>query len=262
MLLGLSRYPHALVVCASAAESALKAVLSSPSESRDKWDRLIKDAQKLYPELRRFSWIDLRNFWYARNRIAHFGFSPRDDDEAAMLLLKTGFPFLMDCYRRFFDFDLELGLDPRIARQLTIATEAFSQVPEPRYSYCLRVLGYLIQWIDKHSRLTDWEVRLGLADEVGAKGDVIRETKRELERLFGCPWAFDCPVCSEPEAFICELDEDQLGAGRVHLQRAMCVNCELKLSGSLTFLTDALCQGQVAEQRVRILNEYGISPDS
>ena len=110
LMTALGRFPHALVAAASSAESAMKAALNLPPEDRIHAKPLYAQARTNYPALLSFDDDDLETFRNTRNRIAHYGFSPHDDEATATLLLKTGLPFLIACNKEFFDFDLVDGL--------------------------------------------------------------------------------------------------------------------------------------------------------
>src|SRR5262245_47109179 len=94
LMVAVGRFPHALVTAASSVESAMKAVLRLPPEDRINAAPLYKQALASYSALSSFHDHDLETFRNTRNRIAHYGFSPHDDEVTAALLLKTGLPFL------------------------------------------------------------------------------------------------------------------------------------------------------------------------
>jgi hypothetical protein len=48
----------------------------------------------------------LKDLRETRNRIIHYGFSPRDDKECGRLLVETGLPFVTALYRELFGFHL------------------------------------------------------------------------------------------------------------------------------------------------------------
>ena len=109
-MIALGRFPHPLVTCASSVESAMKSVLNMPPEQFMNAEKLFAQVEIAYPALRTFDAGTLDAFRFARNRIGHYGFSPRDDEETGTLLLQIGLPFLSACYREFFNFDLLSGL--------------------------------------------------------------------------------------------------------------------------------------------------------
>src|ERR1019366_4879138 len=98
-LIGMHRYPSALVSCGTAWESVMKAKLAIPPEDRIMAAELLKKTRSRFVALNVFDGDALRAFRDARNRVVHYGFSPKDDEECAVLLLKVGFPFLSLLYR-------------------------------------------------------------------------------------------------------------------------------------------------------------------
>ncbi len=106
-LIGLKRFPSALISCATAWESAIKAKLSIPPEDRVSLEQLLDTIIEVHSRLNGYDTTTLDDFRRTRNRLIHYGFSPKDDEKCAALLLKTGLPFLKDCYHEFFDFYLD-----------------------------------------------------------------------------------------------------------------------------------------------------------
>ena len=164
MLVALDRFPHALVTCASAIESSMKSVLVYPPENRIPAARLYAKVRKRYPGLESFDERDLEDFRLKRNEIAHYGFSPRDDEPTATLLLKTGFPFLTACYSEFFGFDLVDGLAIEFGDNFKIALNVYNaltvykktkEIPEPRFSRCFSAFSHLIRWSLRQSIMAE-----------------------------------------------------------------------------------------------------------
>jgi hypothetical protein len=232
-LVALRRYPHALMACASAIESAIKAAFKKGPRDRRRLEELLSEAQNTYPGLRAFPKDDLDSFRKTRNRVIHYGFSPKDDEETAGLLLGVGFRFLDQCYREFFGFTLREGLFPAHYEQLTIALEVYDKaknISDLDHTYCFQAFGHLIRWLMKDNFMAYWEFNSAQsADEYGKKFRSCKEHKSELEGAFGLAWEFDCPICSEVETFVCELDDDQIDNGVVSIKRAMCVNCQFAI---------------------------------
>lgn len=262
-LISLERYPHAFTACVFSIESALKAAFAQPARGGDSLQKLLEKARGQSPRLGSFSKDSLDALRQTRNRIVHYGFSPKDDRLTVALLLSTGIPFLRDCYDGFFDFVLDDALLIEFGDHLRIAGEVFERVkmrPDLDPVYCLRALGHLLRWSVKDSLMSQWEADAArIADEDGAKFNTIQRQKEKVERLFDPSWAFDCPVCNGFETFVCELVADDLDRKQISLLRAACVECGLAISRGCPFLADALCREQVAEKRDQILNDYGVS---
>lgn len=261
-LVALHRFPHALVTCATAIESAMKAALNIGPEEFVKAENLYAMACRRFPELRSFAEDDLKIFRYKRNDVVHHGFSFRDEEETATLLLKTGYPFLSACYREFFDFSLRDGLIIELGEQLDIALSVYAKTKDTqgfRHSSSFCVFSHLIRWSIRQSLMPEWENDAARhADEVGTKFDYCEKRKKEIERALQTTWTFDCPVCDEIETFVCELDEEQLDGHVISLKRGVCANCELIIPSGDSFLANALCRDQIEESRVKILLDFGI----
>jgi hypothetical protein len=261
-MIALGRFPHALVTCASSVESAMKSVLNVPPEQFMNAEKLFAQAASAYPALRTFDSGALDTFRFTRNRIVHYGFSPRDDEETATLLLKIGLPFLSACYREFFIFDLLNGLVVEFGEQLRIALEVYQRtqdIPDIRYSFCFSAFAHLIRWSVRQSLMADWENDASVrADEIGAKFESCERKKNALERVFGAAWFFDCPICHDIGTFVCELDKDRLDDRAVVLKRVACASCGL-IVRNIPFLPDILVGDQVARKHTEILREFGIT---
>jgi hypothetical protein len=204
----------------------------------------------------------LDEFRFTRNRIVHYGFSPRDDETTAILLLKTGLPFLEACYREFFGFDLHSGLARVFAEQLAITLRVYQRaknLQEARFSFCFSAFSHLIRWSVRESLMANWEIDAAeRADITGAKFDNCHREKKDLELVFGAAWSFDCPICRDIETFVCQLDEDRLDQRAVIIKRAACANCGLVVAG-IPFLANELIDEEIAKKRAEILRNFGIA---
>jgi hypothetical protein len=262
-LIALGRFPHALVTCGSAIESAMKSVLAIDSEKFINADKLYKTASSRYSALSAFDLSELETFRFSRNRIVHYGFSPRDDEETARLLLRTGYPFLMACYKEFFGFDLVDGLLVEFGEQFNIALDVYTKakdLPQLNVSYCFRAFGHLVRWSIRQSLMPGWENDASIhADENGLKFDHCEKQKWKLGMTFRASWNFDCPICDDISTFVCELDEDCLDDHVISLKRGACPSCSLVVPHGCPYLVDALCREQIAAKRDEILQGYGIT---
>jgi hypothetical protein len=262
----MGRFPHALVSCASAHESALKSAPSLwPSDSLPLvklYDRVVA----LHPGLAMFDEGELTAFRKARNTYVHKGFAFDDDAAAAELLLKIGLPYLRACYDALFGFDLLDCLIVEYGEQLRIALNVYQRarnIPDLDFGYCFSAFGHLIQWSAGQSQLVSWERDASIhADETGTRFEKCKRQRRELELTFGAAWFFDCPICCESEMLVGELDETCLGVGKVALKRAACPSCRLVVREKNPCLADALCHTQLAEEQEKILREFGITSGS
>jgi hypothetical protein len=220
-------------------------------------------AVALHPSLAKFGTADLGAFRKARNKYVHEGFTDDDNAIAAELLLKIGFPFLRACYDEFHGFDFVDNLMVEFGEQLRISLDVYQMARNIQglsLGYCFSAFGHLIQWSAGQSQLAGWEYdAFTYADNTGEKYESCSRQRGELERIFDAAWFFDCPICDEVEMLVCELDEISLDVGKVALKRAACPSCRLIVRENSPFLSDALCQTQLAKEQGTILREFGIT---
>ncbi len=271
LLVAIRRYPHALVACGSAIESAIKAAIGAGPDDYFNFKELIKKARQLSPSFTSLTDEELKDFREKRNEIIHYGFIPKDDEIAADFLLKTSYPLIEQCYEAFFQFPLQGkgdvygGLLPDLARHLNVARKVYIKAKEEKefdLTYCFISFAHNIRWGIQHWMMSDWQNDL-LHSEKGIGRDSWEHQHKKKEELswktFDNSWHFDCPVCGEPDSFICELDYIRLVKGEVSLKRGVCVNCSLEIPMNCPFLADELCVEQITEARPKILKDYGIA---
>jgi len=267
LLIAIDRFPHALVSCVSAIESALKAAFNTGQDRTWTLWKLLDKAQKEFPPHADFGKADLKEFRDKRNEIIHYGFSPKDDDRSAVLLLKTGYRLIEQCYQTFFQFPLKRkgekhgGLLPDLDRHLNISRKVYLKAKNEtdlNLTYCFISFAHHIRWKTQHWSMSDWQLELLQSEE--ESGETAWDFKRKQKTELGLEplWDFDCPVCNEPESFVCKLDEDELDEGKIRLKRGICVNCNLTIPKNCPFLADELCEDQLDKARPKILKEYGI----
>lgn len=259
LLIASKRFPHALVNCASAAESALKGVPGFGGGRSENAEKLYRRAMAALPP---GEMGDVHAFRQARNQYVHQGFASGANEVAAKLLLETGIPFLQACYAHFYQFDLMGSLEEELGTQLRLALDVFQlsrNIARQTFSYCFSAFGHLIRWSARQADMASWEQEVSIhADETGEKDEICRREAEDLEHLFGTSWKFDCPICRGFEIFVCELDETSLNAGAIVLDRAACPSCRFMVRKDSPFLAGALCHTQVAAESATILREYGI----
>lgn len=262
-MISLNRFPHALTSCASSVESAMKSALNKSVNDYINATDLYNEAIENFPNLSTFHWKELQYFRNTRNRIVHFGYSPKDDEETAIQLLKTGLPFLSKCYQEFFEFDLMNALIIEFSKHLNFALEAFKRTrvfESSSIKYYFSSFAHLIRWngLKNHSMSTiESQV-----SEVNRYDDLIWEAreswKSKIESAFSPNWICDCPVCEEHQSFICELDNDLLTHKNVFIKRGMCANCDLIIRKEAHPLIDVLFEKKIAPEKDTIIKEYGI----
>ena len=261
LLIGLQRFPHAHTACAAAIESVIKAVLKKEPEDKEDFKILMNQVKARFTPLARFQRAELITFRNVRNKIAHYGYSPDDDEVTAASLLATGFSLLDSCYQNCFNFSLLDALEQNIARHLRAALTVYAQIHVHHVGSgvdSLRSLAHLIRWSVRHSLMAHWEAMV-LDEAESSSGDFEAkdELMEHLERAFDPCWQYDCPVCDEPETFICQIESAPLDAGEVRIIRGRCIGCGLNLPPSSAALAQFLLDIQIAETRQLLLEQYG-----
>lgn len=260
-LVALGRYPHAFTSCAFALESAIKAAYNLPSSGGAPLKKLLEDARRDVPALAAVPQQRVDDLRETRNRIVHYGFSPKDDAASAGLLLDVAVPMLTDAYRGFFNFDLVDSLIVELGAQLRLALNAYGKVKgdatlDP--TGCFAIVAHQIRWMVRESLMSSWEgLAATHADEHGARFEYVAGRKARLELLLGPEWVFDCPICDTVDTMVCQLDGSQLEARRIALLRAVCADCDLVIPEGMSALATAACADQIEAKREAILRDYG-----
>ncbi len=270
LLIALGRLPSALVSCAAAVESVIKAKLGKPPEDEVKFWKLIQEIRQLCPSLRLFDETKLDRFRDTRNRVVHYGYTPKDDEVCAVELLETGFPFLEKCYSELFGFGLisqpgsqrEAGLERGVAEQYRVCREVYRRAKELKgisYGYCFDSLAHCIRFGLKAVTMTVTERSLmEIEEDLGGKFEHEQRVRQRIERAFKGPtWEFDCPICGGQSSMIAELDEAALRSKRVSVRLCMCVSCEMLVSDGHPYLADELLRVGI-EVRSQMMKEFGI----
>ena len=263
LLIALQRFPHALCTCVAAIESAIKSSrLRSALAKSNGLAAVVKVARPESAELMEFPEEQLTALGKARNRITHEGFIPRDDSEAVGLLIEVGIPFLAVCYQHFYSFDLWDAILQEYAHQWRIGTGVFQRAKEVSdldCTYCLNGLIHLIRWNLRENFSADWEIKATVETAENGVQFAFNYKRREyFERLYALSWVFDCPLCRQPEAAVCELDSDELESKNVIPLRMACINCGFVVGKAQPFLTEALLELNVARAKEKILKGCGL----
>ena len=82
--------------------------------------------------------------------------------------------------------------------------------------------------------------------------------RQKLKHVFSQSWVFDCPLCGEPEAVVCQLDEGALTSGDIIPGRLACTSCGLVVKKAEMYLSEALLKEDVSNEKQAILKEYGL----
>ena len=270
LLIAMYRYPHALVSCGSAIESAIKAAINATPNDRLDFKELIEKAEQKFPLFTTINKTDIKSFRSKRNEIIHYGFSPKDDGISAIHLLRTGYDLLEDCYKSFFQFSLSGdnnsmgGLNPDFSHHLRIARAAYHKYKESKeldFTNCFISFARKVQCYMRPTFMTKWENNKLYADVIidnGESWDFNEKQIEKISRTMDIPWRFNCPVCDEIDSFVCDLDDDQLDLGKVSLKKGTCGNCSLSISSNFSFLVDELCKDQFDREKPKIFKDLGI----
>ena len=126
-------------------------------------------------------------------------------------------------------------------------------------SYCLNGFGHLVRWCFKQNFSSSWEIdALTNSDETGRAFQQTQKEKDIFERSFDAYWSFDCPICDDIEAVVCEIDANMLESLSVVPLRMACTHCSFVVRDSQPFLSETLLERQVVDTQSRILREYGM----
>lgn len=266
MLIALQRYPHALVTLVSALESGLKAGLGLNERDRKGLVALFDMARTDKQAFHDYSRSHLFEMLNHRNAIVHHGFSPRDDNGSAALLVRIGFPLLCDCHSTFFGFDVFKGLGP-FGYFLRTAIAAGKQVPGPaciQHVHALIGVAHSVFWSIHQGMLPYWQGEaLGLMDEMGEdpRPALRDQLDARIEREGGFPVSIQCPVCGEPDMLVCDLhaDKGEVEKGLLSVEWGRCVNCRLLFPKGATVIADLLCADGLTEQKPKLMRALGIA---
>lgn len=283
-LLALKRYPAALVSCASAWESAIKAKLAIVPSDRVTLAALLETIRDAFPILNEHGQTNIKVFREARNRIVHYGFSPKDDRVCAGHLVETGLPFLCALYRELFDFYVnwheiqpecsdfmqltdseraKAGLFPEIADQLCIVDRMHKlnlNRADFDHRFCFTAFSHYVRVRMKEAFKSYSE---GMVDEqADANGmifDLKEAEKGRIERgIGGETWDFDCPICDGVESVVAWLDTDALEKKQPSLTHCVCVSCQLFIPKEAYHLADLVLDNELRERSTEILENYGL----
>jgi hypothetical protein len=205
--------------------------------------------------------VDIRKM---RNRITHEGFSSIDDSASIGLIIEVGLPFLAECYKHLYSFDMWDSILEDYVKQWKIAASVYQRaknVPELDPTYCLRSFIHLVQWNLKDNFSPDWEMdALARAEEIGIGFELKQKMQKRLEYSHDPSWVFDCPLCNYSESAVCELEysEDYLGAPEIIPLRMTCTHCGFIANTAHQFLSQALLEKQVKQAKHQILKDAGL----
>jgi hypothetical protein len=277
LLLSLGRYPSALVTCASACESAIKASRRiKPDDRGNNFNKLLTDITNDHEGLKEWK-PKLDRFREARNQVTHYGFSPRDDQKCGLLILEVGLPFLSDLYRELFGFLLHwrdarpgisrfmdlteveaerVGLLPYISDQVHLINE-MHELNKDRdgfdFLHCYTVFRHFFQSMlrDTFRSAADGQAE----EEAWCRAHDFEESRKAKyrRRKDAEEWDFECPMCSRGRTVVAGFDSEALGDGKVSLTWAVCVSCDLDIPADAYHLANLALRTQVASDAEAII---------
>lgn len=261
-LIALDRYPHALTTCAFAVESGLKAAFKTGPTSRSTFQDLLARARTDSSAFARIPAAGLDELRTTRNRIAHFGFSPKDDDLAAELLLRIGFPAFLTLQLAFFGFDVSSSLLPELSSQLRLALEQFTPSgPSTHARNYFAAVGHQIRWGIRESLMSVSECQTVVnAETNGARFELVARRRTQIEEHFEPVAIFNCPICRGFETLVGQLDGAKLDDAEIAIVMAACANCDLLLPRGMSHLNTAICAAEIERNGTALLRDYGIRP--
>ncbi|WP_129125927.1 hypothetical protein [Geomonas oryzae] len=271
LLISMRRFPHALISCASAIESALKAGLNIPVGDMSKFGQLLDKGVDRLPQPKAFTRGQLYDFREKRNKIIHYGFSTKDDEVSAELMLKTGLPLLEQLYLHLFGFSLCTrgsmygGLLPEISDQFQVAIAVFNMVKDRKdlkFTYCFNAFGHKLRWGTQHWNMSHWQDEM-LSEEHMTKMDYTAEFLKKICEDLGCDEreeVLDCPICDEAQSFASEFDLEFLHQHKtISIIRGMCANCNFTIYKNNPYLADHLFKNIITEEfTTKMLQGYGL----
>ena len=249
LLISLSRFPHALTACFTAIETAIRAsgvggkrkINLLSFRKRTKFGKIAKYPRRVLEELDK-----------TRNRFIHQGFTSKDDTESTSLILEAGLPFLWLCYKELHSFDAATDLRPEYWEQLDAARRVHSLAKQKSgldLSYCFNGFKHLIRWSLRRNFSSAWEIgSLVKSEETGEAFAKNEKPKDVLKGLFAAHWSFDCPICDNYQAAVCEIDTAKLWEREVVLSRMECVHCGFAVRQSQPFLSRILLENKLTDE--------------
>jgi hypothetical protein len=285
-LIGLARYPAALVSCHSAIEGVLRANFEIGPEDGNKICELLDRVCHQNRNLGLTSRRSLSDFRSARNRIVHHGYSEADERLSALLLLQVGLPFSKRCYAELFQIQLDwresypgvrfyderpnqsshdATLDLDLNDLLRVALRTYSRARSLRlhdYSYCFLPLRHWMQqrWYWHNLPALD----SAAIDDSLENGDYFGLEEQhccDAEEDVGTPWViFHCPICRGLAMMFAGLDERSLERRRVRVTRVRCARCGFRSPKVCPFLVEMLLEPRVNGREAEIIERIGWRP--
>ena len=229
ILLSQFRYPHALVSINSAIEGAIKSFPNRKKKKGNDFKSLLNtvppSASKNIADFPDELAKELRK---ARNDIAHYGFSPKDDNKSIDLIFRIGLPLLEICYKDLHQINLRHSLHQKISDWLGISRqiwEAANKIAPDDKKYLLRGFQFVIRRELSDDFISDAEFH-AINQYSDVLYDHIEERKQQIEREWSAYWEIDCPVCGGNELLFVKLDFGDTDTSPLAAEKALCASCD------------------------------------
>lgn len=282
-LMALRRYPAAVIVCANAWESAIKAYFRMGPKDNPGLLALINEISKKFGFPEKVV-KDAHSFRRVRNDLAHFGASPADDQRSFDLLLSTGYAFYSKLIRECFgcylnwrevapgvgsfeEMVLAQGLGAQEVKcllipmfgdalfdSLALHKEFGSSKLISNNRFCAARLVYLF------GGLIEWGfvgARRRFAEEFTDEYiDYLQSVRSKVEDSFdGWFYEFDCPVCGDHN-FVAEIDESRSTKKSISLDRGRCIECDFGIGVGNKGVLNRLLRDQIKEKLPEIVDRF------
>ena len=247
LLVGVGRFPHAVVSCAAAVESVIVEAL--PTSAGDDFEALVHRAAVRWavPDPLREGVLSMKT---RCDGIVHAGYSPQDDRGPASVLVH-GLQFLELVYRIEHAFEVRRSLLPYLREHLNVAEQLSKSLPnDTDATVAWHSFAHAVRWSVSDSFMSPWDL-----------------DARDARRCGNLDWPFDpqhggdirlaCPICGSDQA--CELEFDGEEDPVVWVDRMECKECGFWLSPDQRAISERLFSRQLENERPRILKEYGFA---
>jgi len=86
---------------------------------------------------------------------------------------------------------------------------------------------------------------------------IVEEIRDKVKGEYKHPWSISCPVCSEYEGMVCELDfKDESENSDINVKAGVCLECHLVLPYGFYLLNNAVVGSDIEADAEKIRLEY------
>ena len=264
-------HPQALTLLGSAIESAGRAYFNIPIDDKK------TDLSSLGPSMnhefpqdfkyvtgRRYQLTQFTKFRLKRNKVTHYGSSPKDGEEAAYLIYSFAIPLLNDFIKLSIDVSILDLLPGTIGNNLSAATRLLQTFGEHKIPAINLICGvtHAVRREIREDNLSWWESELVSDPNTWQVFDFKNARKEKLQEED--PYiTISCPVCDcWEESLVVRIDDRELEKGKIVLDSARCFECDWESTIESRELLRELCHTQITKDLVTsTLDAYGIKSD-